>query len=196
MKRAKHEGRHVSLVRDKLYIEGELYVLPDNRREQMETASSPNPQPSLPQTPSMNENVRQVNKRQRIGSSPNPNIAQEGRGGQFATNYLNLSDSQQVLSDTTRIDYVIVHPNVNLNVNNNDSVNTINCTLNSDCSNFEKNSRMQFCRFFFRRYKISLVIQQEMSDLTLSRDFHKCRALRERPFNLKGAVCFFSKKIF
>ena len=75
MKRAKHEGRNVSLVRDKLYIEGELYVLPDNRREQMEIASSPNPQPSLPQTPSTNENVRQANKRQRIGSSPNPNIA-------------------------------------------------------------------------------------------------------------------------
>ena len=75
MQRAKHEGRNVSLVRDKLYIEGKLYVLPDKRREQMETASSPNPQPSLPQTPSMNENVRQANKRQRIGSSPNPNIA-------------------------------------------------------------------------------------------------------------------------
>ena len=43
MPRAKHEGRHVSLVRDKLYIEGDLYVLPDKRREQMETASSPNP---------------------------------------------------------------------------------------------------------------------------------------------------------
>jgi hypothetical protein len=26
MKRAKQEGRHVSLVRDKLYIEGELYT--------------------------------------------------------------------------------------------------------------------------------------------------------------------------
>jgi hypothetical protein len=51
MKRVKHEGRHVSLVRDKLYIEGEFYVLPDNCREQMETTSSPNPQPSLPQTP-------------------------------------------------------------------------------------------------------------------------------------------------
>jgi hypothetical protein len=75
MKRAKHEGRHVSLVRDKLYIEGEFYVLPDNCREQMETASSPNPQPSLPQTPYTNENVRHANKRQRIGSSPNPSIA-------------------------------------------------------------------------------------------------------------------------
>ena len=138
MKRVKHEGRHVSLVRDKLYIEGEFYVLPDNCREQMETTSSPNPQPSLPQTPSTNENIRHANKRQRIGSSPNPSLAQEGRGGQFVTNHLNLSDSQQVLSDTTRIDYVIVHPNVNLNVNNYDSVNTINCTLISDCSNFEK----------------------------------------------------------
>jgi hypothetical protein len=33
MKRAKHEGRHVSFVRDKLYIDGELHVLPDNRKE-------------------------------------------------------------------------------------------------------------------------------------------------------------------
>ena len=31
MKRAKHEGRHVSFVRDKLYIDGELHVLPDNQ---------------------------------------------------------------------------------------------------------------------------------------------------------------------
>jgi hypothetical protein len=75
MQRAKHEGRHVSLVRDKLYIEGEFCVLPDNCREQMETTSSPNPQPSLPQTPSTNENIRHANKRQRIGSSPNPSLA-------------------------------------------------------------------------------------------------------------------------
>jgi hypothetical protein len=60
----------------------------------------------------------------------------EGRGGQFIANYLNLSDSQQVLNDTTRINYV--HSNANLNVNNNASVNTINCTLISDC----KKSRM------------------------------------------------------
>ena len=136
MKRAKHEGRHVSLVRDKLHIDGELCVLPDNRREQMETTSSPHPQPSLPQTPSTNDNIRQANKRQRIGSNPNSNIALEGRGGQFIANYLNLSESQQVLNDTTRINYV--HSNVNLNVNNNASVNTINCTLISDC----KKSRM------------------------------------------------------
>ena len=58
--------------------------------------------------------------------------------GQFVTNNLNLSDSQHVLNDITRIDYL--HPNVNLNVNNNDSVNTINCTLDNDCSNFEKKS--------------------------------------------------------
>ena len=56
-------------------ISGELYILPENRREQIEIASSPNPKPSLPQRPSTNENVRQANKRQRIGSSPNPSIA-------------------------------------------------------------------------------------------------------------------------
>jgi hypothetical protein len=75
MKRAKHERRHVSFVRDKLYIDGELHVLPDNRQELMETTSSPHPQPSLPQPPYTNENIRQANKRQRIGSNPNSNIA-------------------------------------------------------------------------------------------------------------------------
>ena len=70
MQRAKHEGRHVSLVRDKLYIDGELYVLPDNRQEQMKTTSFPHPQRSLPQRPYTNENIRQ-----RIGSNPNSNIA-------------------------------------------------------------------------------------------------------------------------
>ena len=64
MKRAKHEGRHVSLVHDKLYIEGELYVLPDKRQEQMETASSPNPQPSLPQTPSTRTSDRPINDKE------------------------------------------------------------------------------------------------------------------------------------
>ena len=52
------------------------------------------------------------------------------------------------MSDTTRIDYVIVHPNVNLNINNNDSVNTINCTLNSDCSNFEQSLECSFVDSF------------------------------------------------
>jgi len=46
----------------------------------------------------------------------------------------------------TRIKYV--HPNVNLNVNNNDSVNTINCTLISDCSNFEKSLECSFVDSF------------------------------------------------
>jgi hypothetical protein len=75
IEKRRHEGRHVSLVRDKLYIDGELYVLPGNRQEQVETTSSPHPQRSLPQRPYTNENIRQANKRQRIGSNPNSNIA-------------------------------------------------------------------------------------------------------------------------
>ena len=72
------------------------------------------------------------------------------------TNYLNLSDSQQVLTDSTCIDYVIVHPEVNLNVNNNDSVNTINCTLNSDCSNFEQSLECSFVDSFSEGIKYLL----------------------------------------
>jgi hypothetical protein len=74
MKRAKHEGRHVSLVHDKLYIEGEVIRTTrqtsgaDGNRILSKSSTEPT-------TNTIYENVRQANKRQRIGSSPNPNIA-------------------------------------------------------------------------------------------------------------------------
>lgn len=75
MKRAKQEGRHVSLVRDKLYIEGELYIPAYVTGDQDSTNTRQSPMASDPQrTPSQTQNVRQANKRPKTGYSPNSNL--------------------------------------------------------------------------------------------------------------------------
>ena len=139
MREAKQQRREVVLVRDRLYIDGEQYLPPEDRfLESEDNIINPTPPRESgkdePSTRTNNVNNlgtpgRKPAKRSRVGSSPpqtNSPVAQECHG-----EHQNVEISNSFVIDTCNVTDVTVSHDMNENIENisvhsDNVVNTVN----------------------------------------------------------------------